>query len=200
MEDEATRFMAVDLTVGLHETVQGDASCELDSTPLHVDGHGVACGVAGDRRVDDQCPTIGKRPQVAVEGAEFGDDGKDDVCIVDCRKDFQPAPDDRGVGEQSFHVSLSVGGDLVEVEAVESVPEGLPFVEDAGPGKTCLKKLEQEEFVKLFVVMLGPAPFLVMVGEVEGVLLIPSVAAWQVVHASSIRFEFRRISQATNEL
>src|SRR4029450_937601 len=66
--------------------------------------------------------------------------------------------------------------DLLGLEVVEGAPEVLALAQDGDPGQPGLKAVEDELLVERAVVVFGHAPFLVVIGDVERVLLGPGTA------------------------
>ncbi len=82
--------------------------------------------------------------------------------------------DDRGVREQPLDVALSEAGDPFRVEVAKGLPEALALAQDRQPGQPRLEALERQPLVKAPLVPDRPAPFLVVVGEVERIGRLPA--------------------------
>ena len=104
-------------------------------------------------------------------GAGIGDRGLD-LCFV---------AHDVGIAHQALDVTRGEPGDDVWVESGEGVAEGLSLLEDREPRESRLETLEAELFVEADVVGDGSAPFIVVVGDVEGIAGAPAastLAVW----------------------
>jgi hypothetical protein len=90
-------------------------------------------------------------------------------------------PDDPGVAQQSLDVGLAVASDHGRVEAGEHLPEAVPLAQDRQPGQPGLEPFEAELLEQSVVVDHGPAPLVVVVGDVVGVVARPPAAGDAVV-------------------
>src|SRR5262249_26747883 len=79
---------------------------------------------------------------------------------------------------------------LLGLEAVEGAAEILALAQDGDPGQSGLEAVEDELLIERAVIVFGHAPFLVVIGDVERVLLGPGAAF------ESIRMEEGRAHSA----
>ena len=88
-------------------------------------------------------------------------------------------PDDACVLQQPLDVALAEARDALGIEAGERRAEVLALAEDRQPGQPGLEAFEAEPFEQAPLVGDGPAPFLVVVGEIELVASSTSSASAQ---------------------
>jgi hypothetical protein len=75
--------------------------------------------------------------------------------------------DDARVAEQPLDVTVAEACDRIGIEVRERVPEVLALAQDRQPRETGLEPLEAEPLVEAALVPHRPAPFLVVVRDVE---------------------------------
>src|SRR5689334_3379607 len=90
--------------------------------------------------------------------------------------DLGAVANDAGIAHQPFDLRASVARDLFRIEAVEGAAEILAFAQDRNPGQAGLETVEHELFVKRAIIIFGHAPFLIVIGDIERVLLGPRTA------------------------
>jgi hypothetical protein len=83
-------------------------------------------------------------------------------------------PDDRGIREEPTDVGLAEARHRIRLEALERGPEALALAQDGQPRQTRLEAFEAESLVDPALAGDGPAPFLVVVGQVERVGRLPA--------------------------
>jgi hypothetical protein len=126
----------------------------------------------GTRRVGEH--QVDQRPALVVQRHERPSIGHGGI-------DLGPVSDDALVGEQPCDVAVAVGRDDVGLEAVERLAEAGPFAEDDQPREPGLEGLERQELEHRPLVAQGPAPLVVVVGDVERVAGAPAAAGLAVV-------------------
>ena len=90
--------------------------------------------------------------------------------------DLHAVAHDAGVLHQPLDLLRRVARDLLRLEAVEGAAEVVALAQDGDPGQPGLEAVEHELFVERAVVVFRHAPFLVVIGDVERVLLRPRAA------------------------
>src|SRR3954468_7682330 len=89
--------------------------------------------------------------------------------VRDRRFDLPAMADDRRIAEQPLDVALAERGHALRVEAVDGGTEAFALAQDREPAEARLEPLEAEPLVDAALVAHGPAPLLVVVGDVERV-------------------------------
>jgi len=84
--------------------------------------------------------------------------------------------DDAGISKQAFDIRVGEGGNLVQVEARESLAEILPLAQYGQPGQAGLKAFEADLLEQPAVVGDRPAPFMIMVMQVVRQVAVPEAA------------------------
>jgi hypothetical protein len=110
-------------------------------------------------------------PHVPGEGPKFLARFHEKIGVEDSGLDLGAVTHDAGVFHQPGPVPRPEAGYLLEIEAFESLTEILAFVEDRAPGKPGLEGFQDQEFEDAPIIMQGNAPFLVVVGQHERVVI-----------------------------
>ena len=109
-------------------------------------------------------------------------DGLEHDAVIHGGLDLQAVADDAGVVHQRLLLLLVIGDHLVDAKAVEGRPETLPFVQNTFPGKSCLKTFQNQQLVKLLVVIQRAAPFLIVVFDIDLIFQIAPTASFEMFH------------------
>src|SRR5262249_40931523 len=91
--------------------------------------------------------------------------------------DLHAVAHDARILHQLLDLLRRVARDLLGLEAVEGAAEILALAQDGDPGPSGLEAVEDELLIERAVIVFGHAPFLVVIGDAERVLLEPG-AAW----------------------
>src|SRR5215208_3456553 len=92
-------------------------------------------------------------PEQLVEGLAVGVELPRRLGVRDRGLDLLAVPDDARVRDQPLEVLGAVGRDLLDVEAVERLPEVLPLAQNGQPGEARLKRLQGKPLEKLGLAM-----------------------------------------------
>jgi hypothetical protein len=90
--------------------------------------------------------------------------------------DLGARADDAGVGHQAFAVGVVEQGDLCRIEIGEGGAQGFALSEDGDPGQPRLEPVQHQLLPQGARVVLGHAPFRVVIGDVERVGSAPGAA------------------------
>ena len=188
--------MCVDHTYRLHEGVDDDRPAKLETLFAKIVGESFALErlhwvfAVGADVFNDRAPSD-ESPQIPREGS-FSRFHDPDVepCVPDGGPDLRLGTDDLFVAEQAPGIGFTVVGDSLRVEPVERLPEGVSLGENGSPGKARLEAVEDEFLKQAAVVVLGDAPFQVVVSAVEGVTLRSPRAGTLASHILISRLEF----------
>src|SRR5207249_4678535 len=90
--------------------------------------------------------------------------------------DLHAVAHDAGVRHQPLDFLGRIARDLWRLETVEGAAEIFALAQDGDPGQPGLKTVEHELFVERAVVEFRHAPFLIVIGDVERILLRPGAA------------------------
>ena len=93
--------------------------------------------------------------------------------VVDRRGDLAAVTHDARIGEQALHVTIVEAADHARVEAGERLTEVVALAQDGQPRQPGLEPLEAELLVEPVVVGDRPAPFGVVVRDVQRVVSAP---------------------------
>src|SRR3954464_13321468 len=91
--------------------------------------------------------------------------------------DLHAIAHDAGVAHQPLDLLRSVARDLLRCEAIEGTAEILALTQDRDPGEPGLEAVEHKLLVERAVVVFRHAPFIVVIGDVDRILLCPGAAA-----------------------
>ena len=178
---KAPGFMGVNHTDGLQVGVD-DGGAHKGHAPLfQVRRHPIRQRGAGLACLIDHL-SVCEVPDVAGEAAPLPPDFQKDLCVLNGGGDFSPVPDDGLVLQQGGGLRLPVGRDPLRNEAAEGGAEGFPLVQNGLPGQARLKGLQNQQLEEFPVVVLGHAPLLVVVGDVQRVARIAPAAAADWLH------------------
>ena len=81
-------------------------------------------------------------PEIGRKAAPLALNLKKDLCVPHRRIDLTPVADDTGVCTERRAFFLAESADRQRVKAFKRLPERLPLVEDALPGKAGLKAFQ----------------------------------------------------------
>src|SRR6516164_9568363 len=93
--------------------------------------------------------------------------GAFDLCAI---------ADDAGILHQPLDLFRRVTGNLFRREAVKGAAKILALAQNRDPGEAGLETVEHELFIERAIVVFGHAPFLVVIGDIERVVLRPGAA------------------------
>ena len=178
---EAVRHMVIHHAHRLHEGVAHRRPDEAEAQPLQLAAHGLRFHRLG-RHVGERAArtvtrhAIDEFPQQRVQRTVALAHGKRRTRVGDRRLDLQPVAHDAGVGHQALDVGRGVTGDLVSVEIVEGAAVVLALLQDRDPAQPRLRTLEHQHLEEVTVVVVGHAPFEVVVGGVERIGAAPGAA------------------------
>jgi len=183
----AGRDVVVDHAGRLHEGIDDDRPAEFKALGLQRLGHGDGLG--------GRCGDLGHGGPVALDGltshegpqpvrhvAALNLQVQPDTGALDGGVDLGPRADDAGIVQQALAVGLAVAGDLLRVETVEGGAEGRALFQDGDPRQARLESVQHQLFPEGARVTFGHAPFLVVIGDIEGVGAAPATAAGRVGH------------------
>src|ERR1700719_2211682 len=83
---------------------------------------------------------------------------------------------DAGILHQPLELGRPVARDFLRNEIVEGAAEVLPLAQDGDPRQPGLETVEHEFFIERAIVVFRHAPFLVVIGDVERIVLGPRTA------------------------
>ena len=165
------------LQVGVHDRGphEGEAPLlERLAQGLGLRGHGRNLR-QGARMVHLRRPAH-EGPQEGVEAAEFLLHRQEGAGVLPGGEDLQAVAHDSRILEGGLQLGVGHGGDFDGVEPEEDPPVGLPLPEDGDPAEPGLGAFQHQLLEEAPVIVLGDAPFLVVVGDVERILATPSAA------------------------
>ena len=181
----AASEVVVDEAHGLHEGVGGGGADEGPAASFEVLTEGDGLGGGGE----GSClgPSDGgfaagglESEEVGVEGFELGEEVEGAVGVVDGGKDFAAMANDAGIEDEAFDVDFVKLGNFVEVEVGKGGTEVFAFAKDGEPGESGLESFEADFFEEADVVGHSPAPFLVVVSEIFGIVSAPPAAGFAI--------------------
>jgi hypothetical protein len=178
---EAGGEVVVDHANGLHEGVADGGADEGEAAGFEGFGHGFGFGGLGGKLVEGVEVVLaggaaGELPEEVAEGAVLFGQGEVGAGVLHGAVDFEAVADDAGVLQELGDFGVVVAGDFVGIEVVEGGVVGVALAEDGDPTEAGLGAVEDELGEELAVVVFGDAPFVVVVGEVEGVGAGPGAA------------------------
>src|SRR5262249_44219637 len=124
----------------------------------------------GLRLAVDEVPQQPREAGALLHRVEIGARGEDRAL------DLHAVAHDAGILHQLLDLSRRVARDFRGLEGVEGAPEILALAQDGDPGQPGLEAVENELLVERAVVVFRHAPFLVVIGDVERILLRPGTA------------------------
>lgn len=166
--EEAPRLVRPDDSDRLEVRVHRHRSDESHPALLQIVRYRIGQRAPGDAVLFDH-RSVRPFPQVVRERSELLPYRQERLRVPYGRDDLRAVPDDPGVRHQSGDVVLAVRRDPDGIEAVERLPERVPFVQDALPRQSGLEALQQEHLVQLPVVVHRDAPLRIVVLDVPGV-------------------------------
>jgi len=79
-----------------------------------------------------------KTPKITVKAPELLSNREKCFRVLDSRSDLEPVSHDPGVGEEAFHIALTVASDFLRAKSIKGLSIVLSFVKDRSPAQTCL--------------------------------------------------------------
>src|SRR5262249_24333193 len=172
----ALNEVVVDHAGRLHERIDDGRTYELETAPRELRGDlSRQFGLGGNlrdraepvllRTAVEEIPQQGRESRTLVHDLEIGARGEHSAF------DLRAVAHDTRIGHQPRDLCRAVARDFPRIEAVERAAEILALAQDGDPGEAGLKAVEHELLVERAVVELRHAPFLVVIGDVERILL-----------------------------
>ena len=183
---EAAHQVIIDHSGGLHKSVADRGANKVETAAFQILAHG--SGFSGFCRntltvpppVRDRTST-GKLPDISIKTLELFLHSQKRLRVPHSRFDLEAITDDTGVGEKDRKLCGFIGCDPGRCKSTESLAIRFTFGQDGGPTQAGLGAFQYEELEKHAIIVLGHAPFSVMVGD-HGRSGCPG-AAWFVGHA-----------------
>src|SRR5262249_41456497 len=177
----AAHHMVVDHARRLHEGIDDARADELEATPRELLGHR-----SRDRRFRRHLRGGAEAIDLGPAADEIPKQPREARTLFHCTEirargenralDLHAIADDARILHQLLDLLRRVARDLLGLEAVEGAAEILALAQDSDPGQSGLEAVEDELLIERAVVVFGHAPFLVVIGDVERVLLGPGTA------------------------
>lgn len=173
--------MVVYETDGLEMGIDGRGADEGKAPGLEVGAHvvrelGRSGNVLDAARGAYHGGTINKTPEVGVEAPEFLLHGEEGLGVGDRRLDLSAIADDGGIGAEALDPRRRKARHLRGVESGKGLSIGLSPPEDRDPGQAGLLGFKEEELEMPPLVMDWPAPFPVVVVQIERIVATPRTA------------------------
>src|SRR5262245_4465913 len=118
----------------------------------------------------DEIPQELREARTLLHRVEIG------ACGEDRAFDLHAVAHDAGVLHQPLDLLRRIARDFLGLEAVEGAAEVVALAQDGDPGEAGLKAIEDQLLIERAVVVFRHAPFLVVIGDVERILLGPGAA------------------------
>src|SRR5262245_24214287 len=177
----AADHVVVDHAGGLHEGIDDARPDEFESAPRQLLRHrarnrrfrrhlGCRTETIDLRLAVDEVPDQPREAGALLHRVEIGARGEDRAL------DLHAVAHDAGILHQLLDLFRRVARDFRRLEAVEGAAEILALAQDGDPGEPGLEAVENELLVERAVVVFRHAPFLVVIGDVERILLRPGTA------------------------
>jgi hypothetical protein len=170
---------------------------EVEPLAFQGPGHGLGLrGLAGDIGRGLRAGG-GRRGEGPEEGREALArlDPQEGLRAPDGARYLAAVADDAGVLQQAGDLGLAPGGDQGGIEALEGGAETITLAQDGDPGQPGLEAFETEEFKQALRVAFGAAPFVVVIGGIQGIGAAPG-ATYRIVgifHRETFGFGVGRI-------
>src|SRR5579862_1195242 len=154
----------------LHEGIANGGSYKIESALLEILAHGI--GLRGARlnllrrpdRIHSRLASD-ELPDITVEAAKLFLHLEERSRIRDGGSDFEFVAHDSSIGKQLLDLLAIIGGDALDVEAVECPAVIFALVEDRAPTQSGLRTFQDEKFEELAIVVNGNAPLFVMIAN-----------------------------------
>jgi hypothetical protein len=129
-------------------------------------------------------------PEIGGERTLLPDQVDGAAGVVDGGRDLAAMADDAGIAQHALDIGLAERSHLFDVEARKGAAEILALPEDGDPREAGLEALQAHLLEEPRVVVDRPAPFMVVIGEIEFVATRPEAAATPVGPGDQPRIRF----------
>ncbi len=170
--------MIVDHADRLHEGVDDGRAAKFKAALRQLLGHrargrGFGRHLAHGAVVVDLRLAVDEIPQQFGKAGAFFHDFEPGARREHRALDLGAIAHDAGVAHQPFDFGRPVARDFLRHKAVEGAAEIFALAQDGDPRQAGLKTVEHELFVERAVVVFRHAPFLIVIGDVERIVLGP---------------------------
>src|SRR5207249_10940077 len=104
---------------------------------------------------------------MTIKRAVLVDDAQKSTSIRHGALDLEPVANDSWIGEQSLDASRREARHALRLEVRKRLTIGVALVEDRRPAQAGLSALEREQLEQCTIVMLGNAPFAVVIHDIH---------------------------------
>ena len=170
--------MIVDHADRLHEGVDDGRAAEFKAALRQFLGHrardrGFGGHLAHGAIMVDLRLAVDEIPQQLGKAGAFFHDFEPGARREHRALDLGAIAHDAGVAHQPFDLGRPVARDFFRHKAVEGAAEIFALAQDGDPRQAGLETVEHEFFVERAVVVFRHAPFLIVIGDVERIVLGP---------------------------
>ncbi len=158
--------MIVDQTDGLHERIADGRADKLKASLQQVFAQSCGQRCSREERPCAFAPhwlVVYEAPDVLIETTKLLLYFEEGLGVLNCGCDFQTVADNTGIVEELFDFALIVVGDAGRIELVESGAVVFSLAKDRFPAQSRLCAFENQELKEHSVIVLGHAPFPIVV-------------------------------------